>query len=152
MTWLEQSGWQFGYPKIQKYAHKIIPQNIQHQFSYTSHISLPLDVAKKHQFRKDMTTYGWEDIEWGTRLKNDGVSLFYEPDAKALHHHHITLEESLLRIETLGKSARLESKKNPQFDRAPKGIKLLAYQILSILPTMAGKHRKAFLRGYNQKI
>lgn len=147
MKWLEQSGWQFGYPKIYRYEHGLLPREIQHRYTYTSHISLPLEIAKKNLFRTDVHLYGWEDIEWGMRLRDSGVRLLYEPDAKAFHHHHITLEESLKRMETLGRSAVEIQKKVPQFDRVPMGWKLFAYQLLSSLPTLAGKHRKAFLQG-----
>ncbi len=147
MRWLESSGWQFGYPNISVYAHGIIPSNIQHRYSYTSHISLPLAIAKKMPFRTDVHLYGWEDIEWGMRLKNAGVHLFYEPDAKAVHHHHITLEQSLQRMEILGRSAIEIAKISPEFDRVPKGFKLFAYKILAMFPTMAGRHRQFFLQG-----
>lgn len=147
MKWLEESGWQFGYPGITPYAHGFLPVEIQHRYAYTSHISLPLEIAKKHLFRTDVHLYGWEDIEWGMRLKNSGVRLWYEPDAKALHHHHIELEDSLRRMETLGRSAVEIGKLVPEFDRVPKGWKLLAYRMMVLLPTMAGAHRKAFLQG-----
>lgn len=152
MTWLEASGWQFGYPMISPYAHGLLPVSIQHKYSYTSHISLPLSVAKKHPFRTDVHLYGWEDIEWGMRLKNAGVRLCYEPHARALHHHHIDLADSLNRMETLGRSAVLIAEKVPEFDRVPHGWKLLAYRLFSFTPTMAGKHRKAFLAGIDSKI
>ncbi len=145
MRWLETSGWQFGYPKLAPYAHGLIPRSMQHKFTYTSHISLPLAVAKKHPFRTDVHLYGWEDIEWGMRLRDAGVRLFYEPEAKALHHHHIELEDSLKRMEVLGRSAVELSKKVQGFDRVPRGWKLLAYRLLALLPTMTGRHRKAFV-------
>lgn len=151
MKWLESSGWQFGYGAISAFAHECIPEEIQHQYTYTSHISLPLGIAKKHAFRTDVHLYGWEDIEWGMRLKNDGVRLVYEPDAKALHHHKMTLENSLIRMETLGRSAKEIAKKVPAFDRVPRGWKLFLYRLAALLPTMAGKHRKAFLRGFSRK-
>lgn len=151
MTWLEMSGWQFGYPMISPYAHGLLPVSIQHKYSYTSHISLPLDIAKKHPFRTDVHLYGWEDIEWGTRLRNAGVRLCYEPRAHALHHHHIDLADSLKRMETLGRSAVLIAEKVPEFDRVPHGLKLFAYRLFALFPTMAGRHRKAFLHGLTTK-
>ena len=147
MTWLETSGWQFGYPAISNYGHGFIPEKRQHQFTYTSHISLPLQIAKKMPFRTDVHLYGWEDIEWGMRLRDAGVRLVYEPDAEALHHHRLTLEDSLKRMETLGRSAKEMANSVAGFDRVPKGMKLLAYRILSLLPTMTGRHRFAFLKG-----
>lgn len=147
MQWLEKSGWQFGYPKIAQYAGMLLPKTIQHLFTYTSHISLPKDIALRTPFREDISLYGWEDIEWGMRLRNNGVCMYYEPSAKGLHHHSMTMHDSLMRMETIGKSAVLLSKTVPDFDRVPHGWKLLFYKIFSMFPTMAGRHRKAFLQG-----
>lgn len=108
---------------------------------------MPLSVAKNHLFRTDVHLYGWEDIEWGMRLKNSGVQLYYEPHAQALHHHRITLDESLKRMHTLGQSAVEITKKVPEFDRVPRGWKHVAYRAAALLPTMAGRHRHSFLRG-----
>ncbi len=150
MTWLEQSGWQFGYPMLAAYAGKEIPTARQHLFTYTSHISLPTIVAKAHPFRSDITLYGWEDIEWGMRLRHAGVPLLYNPAARALHHHHVTLEQSLERMRTLGRSAVLLKKSVPDFDRVPAGFKLFVYKILSLLPTLSGRHRRAFVKGVDE--
>ena len=147
MHWLEKSGWQFGYGMIERYAHSAIPSGIQHNFTYTSHISLPLKIAKKFPFRDDVTRYGWEDIEWGWRLKEAGIPLFYEPDARALHHHHITLEQSLRRMEILGESAVFMEKRAPALKLVPRGWKRLKYSIAALLPGMRGSHARAFLRG-----
>jgi len=147
MQWLERSGWQFGYPRLAPFAGRFVPEDAQHQFSYTSHISLPTRLARKHHFREDLHLYGWEDIEWGTRLRESGIRLYYQPQAKALHLHKIALEDSLQRMETLGESAAITCARIPEFDRLPRGWKRLAYEMLATLPTMAGKHRQAFLRG-----
>lgn len=147
MRWLESSGWQFGYPLLKEYTNACIPPDIQHRFTYTSHISLPTSIAKRFPFREDVTLYGWEDIEWGMRLRDAGIPLFYTPDARALHHHHITMESSLARMEVLGASAVTMETLCPGFDRTPKGWKRLLYEILAQFPTMAGKHRRAFLAG-----
>lgn len=150
MLWLEESGWQFGYPLLAPYAHQVIPKQIQARFTYTSNISLPTVLAKQIPFRSDVTLYGWEDIEWGIRLMKQDVPLFYEPDAKALHHHHITLEQSLKRMETLGASAVMIEKIAPDLNVVPKGIKRMLYEAAGMIPTMSGKHRKAFLEGIRQ--
>lgn len=147
MRWLEKTGWQFGYEKIAEYGGKCLPQHLQHRFTYTSHISLPRKTAQAIPFREDVTLYGWEDIEWGIRLREAGVPLAYEPASRALHHHHITLDNSLRRMETLGESAQVFARLHPDFDRVPRGCKLLAYHLIAVLPTIRGKHAKAFLRG-----
>jgi len=147
MRWLEQSGWQFGYPKIQIHAHGMLPSDIQHLFTYTSHLSVPTEILRSHPFREDMTLYGWEDIEWGMRLRDSDVRLSYEPDAKAFHHHVLSLENSLERMMILGQSAARIQKISPQLGRVPRGWKLLAYKIIALFPTLRGIHSKAFLRG-----
>lgn len=147
MRWLEQSGWQFGYPMLRPYAHTLVPTGLQHRVTYTSHISLPRAIAEKYPFRTDVHLYGWEDIEWGMRLREAGVRMYYEPKATAFHHHRIDLADSLKRMETLGRSAREIAAKAPEFDRLPTGLKLLGYRMAAVLPTMAGKHRRAFLKG-----
>ncbi|OGJ56879.1 hypothetical protein A3H22_02690 [Candidatus Peribacteria bacterium RIFCSPLOWO2_12_FULL_55_15] len=147
MRWLEKTGWQFGYSQIAEHVGKFLPIEIQHRFTYTSHISLPRLTALQIQFHEDTLLYGWEDIEWGIRLRNAGVRLFYEPTAHAFHHHHLTLEDSLKRMETLGQSARIFAGLHPSFDRVPRGGKRLLYNVLALLPTLRGKHAKAFLKG-----
>lgn len=145
MKWLEESGWQFGYPMIKQYAQSFIPKDMQHRFTYTSHISLPTHVALEYPFREDVTMYGWEDIAWGEQLAANGVKLYYEPQANAWHHHHITLEQSLQRMEALGRSI----KNFPESDRYPSKIKQWIYQILILMnpSSLQSQHRRAFLRG-----
>ncbi len=150
MHWLERSGWQFGYPKIAKHAHNFLPMRIQERFTYTSNISVPTDIARTFRFREDMTLYGWEDVEWGLQMKQAGIRLYYEPDAKALHHHHMTLQDSLRRAETLGQSLVELAHMNPAFQQKIAPWRLAIQGALSLLPTMEGKHRRAFLRGMKQ--
>ncbi len=147
MQWLEESGWQFGYPQIARYAHARLPSSIQHLFTYTSHVSAQIEVARHFPFREDVSLYGWEDIEWGMRLKDAGIRIFYEPDAKAFHHHAYTLAESIKRMEILGESAMHMQTIVPSFDRVPQGIKRVGYEMTSLLPTLSGQHRRGFMRG-----
>jgi glycosyltransferase involved in cell wall biosynthesis len=147
MRWLTRSGWQFGFEKIKRFADDYVPESMQHLFVYTSNVSVPMEVAKRLPFREDITLYGWEDIEWGMRLKKGRIKLYYEPKAKGLHHHHITLPDSLKRMEVIGASAAVLANLVDDFDRLPKGWKRVAYAVFSRFPTMAGRHRKAFLKG-----
>ncbi len=146
MQYLERSGWQFGYPLIEQYAGQPIPPSIQHKFTYTSHISLPTSIAKQHPFREDVTLYGWEDVEWGLRLAQSNVPLLYQPEAVAFHHHALTLEQSLKRMETLGRSA-VHIQRVAGLSVTPKGWKAIAYRLIALLPTIRGRHAKAFLKG-----
>lgn len=150
MKWLETSGWQFGYPHIARYKHDFIPEARQHLYTYTSQISIKTDLAKKFPFKEDLTLYGWEDILWGEELKRDGIRLFYEPDAVAHHRHSITLDDSLKRMHTLGRSAVITATKYPHMDRVPRGWKVLAYWWFGSFPTIRGAHRRAFLKGVRE--
>lgn len=152
MRWMEKSGVQFGYPKIEKYSHNFLPKEIQHFFTYTSHISLPANTFHKHRFHEDVTLYGWEDVEWGKRLADSGIPLFYEPDAKAYHHHEFTDEEVWERSRLLGESAVKMEKLVPGMRIVPRGWKKLVYLILSFLPTYRGRHCREFLRGIRQPL
>lgn len=147
MRWLEETGWQFGYSKIKKHAHDFIPPSLQHRFTYASHLSLPWKVANRFPFREDMTLYGWEDTEWGIRLRDAGIHLFYQPDARSLHHHRIELNDSLTRMQTIGTSLRHMETLIPAFDRIPRGWKWYAYRVISFLPTMRGRHCHALMKG-----
>ncbi|MDD4319093.1 MAG: glycosyltransferase [Candidatus Peribacteraceae bacterium] len=148
MRWLEKTGWQFGFSFLQ--PHAFVPADKQHRFTYTANISLPTAIARKVPFKEGINLYGWEDVEWGMRLREAGAHLFYEPDAKVLHHHRITLEDSLKRMETLGTSAVLFERMAPDMHIVPKGWKRLAYGLIAYLPTMRGRHAGAFLKGCSQ--
>jgi GT2 family glycosyltransferase len=147
MRWMEENGVQFGYPKIQRYAHMFLPQELQHWFTYTSHLSLPTKLLQQYPFREDVSLYGWEDIEWGWRLAEAGIRLYYEPTAQAFHHHHYTDEEVWERSTLLGRSAREFERLSPALSLVPRGWKQVAYRALALLPTYRGKHCRAFLRG-----
>lgn len=147
MRWLDRTGWQFGYEFLEHYRGQRIPEADQHRFTYASHLSLPAAVARALPFPEGVAEYGWEDVVFGTEVKKKGVGLFYEPAARALHRHRIELEDSLKRMRAIGKTAELFAARDPAFDRRPRGNKLLAYRLLSLLPTIRGKHAKALLEG-----
>lgn len=147
MRWLDHTGWQFGYRFLEEYKGKQIPASMQDRFTYAGNLSLPADIAKATPFPEDITEYGWEDVVFGKELKEKGIGLIYEPSALALHHHRIELEDSLKRMRTIGKTARLFAEHDPSFDRLPKSWKLIAYRILALFPTIRGKHAKALLEG-----
>jgi glycosyltransferase involved in cell wall biosynthesis len=147
MKWLETSGVQFGYPKIAQYRHQLLPSDQQHWFTYTSNFSLSAKLLFQNKFREDVQLYGWEDMEWGKRLAEADIPVFYEPDAKGYHHHQLSNVEVWQRSKLLGKSAVVMEKIVPSLQLTPKGFKKLAYILLSLLPTYRGKHCRAFLRG-----
>lgn len=147
MQWMEKIGLQFGYPKIKQYAGDCIPSDQQHWFTYTSNISLPSKLLHRNKFREDAHLYGWEDMEWGKRLAEANIPLFYESNAKGFHHHQYEDAEVWNRSRLLGESAVKIEKLSPGMRLVPRGWKRIAYYFLSIFPTYRGKHCREFLRG-----
>ncbi len=147
MRFLESSGWQFAYEKMEDYDGQTIPFERQPYWTYTIHLSLPTAVFKKHQFHEQATMYGWEDTEWGSRLRNDGISMVYRSDITGLHHHYHDLKSSLRRMRTVGRCAPYWQQLVPNLRIVPSGLRLLKFRLKSLLPTLDGKHRKAFLEG-----
>lgn len=147
MRWLDKTGWQFGYAFLTPYAGQRVPEEQQHRFTYAGNLSLSADVARAVPFPEGVAEYGWEDVVFGMELRKHGVGLFYEPAARALHRHRIELADSLKRMRAIGRTAELFARRDPAFDRRPRGWKLLAYRALSLLPTIRGKHAKALLEG-----
>lgn len=155
MRWMEESGVQFGYPEISPYAHNFLPEKTQHFFTYASHISLPTRTLWQHPFREDVSLYGWEDVEWGRRLRESGVKLFYEPDARGYHHHAFTDAQVWERSRKLGQSAVilqriLTLEGDTELALVPRGFKKILYRGISMLPTYRGKHWRAFLEGMRE--
>ncbi len=150
MRWLDKTGWQFGYGFLKPYEGRLIPAEMQHKFTYAGNLSMPTVIARATPFPEGLTDYGWEDVVFGMELKKKHIDLFYQPSAKALHRHRIELEDSLKRMRAIGKTAKIFAARDPAFDMLPRGWKLHAYRILSLLPTMRGRHAKALLRGMNE--
>ena len=147
MRWMEESGVQFGYGKIEKFRKNLLPQGLQHWFTYTSNLSLPAKLLYQNKFREDVSLYGWEDIEWGKRLSEKNIHINNEPDAKAYHHRPYTDEEVWQRSRQLGKSAVIMEKLDPSLRLLPRGLKKIVQQIISLMPTYRGRHYRSFLAG-----
>lgn len=150
MRWLDTTGWQFGYRFIEQYANACVPEGRQHSFTYTGNLSVPADVARETPFLEGLTEYGWEDMVYGMHLRAKGVRLFYAPAAKALHRHHIDLATSLKRMRAIGRAGVEMKKREPTADLLPTGNALWKYRVLSLLPTLRGKHAKALLEGMKE--
>jgi glycosyltransferase involved in cell wall biosynthesis len=129
MRFLESSGWQFGYSSL-------VPGFVQnaepYKYFYTSNISFKKNLFDFGKFDEQFKVYGWEDIELGYRLWKQGkLRLFYEPSAKAFHHHFLTEEDLPKKMRAVGQSAVHFERLHPEVDVVPKGPKLIALKILS---------------------
>ena len=121
MKFLETSGWQFGYGFL-KPGFVTHPQ--PYKFFYTSNISMKKSFFEKEKFDENFKAYGWEDAELGYRLwKKYGMKLFYEPEAKAYHHHLILESDLPKKMNAVGKSAIYFQKLHPEVQIMPRGLK-----------------------------
>jgi len=127
MRFLENSGWQFGYGFLKP---GFVERPDLYKFFYTSNISMKKSFFEKEKFNESFRGYGWEDIELGYRLaKNHGMRLFYEPQARA-YHHHLVLESDLpKKMQAVGHSARLFEELHPDVHVVPRGWKRLLIRL-----------------------
>lgn len=113
MHWLEHGGPQFDYDRLQGKT------RVDHLAFYTSNLSLRRSFLLDNNYL-DENFFGqagvtaYEDTEWGWRLMKEGLELFYNPDARAYHHHQQDLERVSQRRFHMGRLSHLLSKKHPE--------------------------------------
>lgn len=154
MRFLEWSGWQFNYHRLENlapfrkfYAYKdsshngkFLPPKQQHWFFYTSNLSLKKELLLQENFDESFQAYGWEDVELGLRLtQKKDLHLFYNRNARAYHHHPQSELELKSKMETLAKSLQWAPTLKPK----PWKIWLMRF----FLPFF-----KLFPLNYNQKM
>jgi len=105
MKWLQSKGPLFAYYEIKGIkAHW--------GFAYTCNISYKRKfLLENGLFDEDFPYAAWEDIELAYRLNKKGLTLYYNKNAIGYHDHQTTLQNSLKKMITQGKSAVIMSKK-----------------------------------------
>jgi GT2 family glycosyltransferase len=166
---INELGAQFGYQLIDT------PRDLPFNFFYTSNISLPKKVlVELGGFREDFPAAAWEDIELAYRATRDGkdqgaagpscweegrprngLRLVYQPRARTLHHHTVTLESFCRRQQTSGRSAAIFAALHPelssflgleriqQHSLLPAAKEWLLYQLVA-----AGEHIPGLVPGF----
>lgn len=74
---------------------------------YTNNLSLPRDALLEVGGFDERFPYGWEDYDLALRLSDCGYSLRFLPELVVHHDHTSGLSESLRRMESVGRTARL---------------------------------------------
>ncbi len=65
-------------------------------------------------FDEDLSKYGWQDIEFGYRLKSKAkVTLKFAEKAIAYHHHYVDFSANCKRLEQVGRAAVIVYRKHP---------------------------------------
>lgn len=105
MVFLEHGGPQNAYERI---AGKtwVDPES----YLYGANISIKSSLFKASGGFDELlfSSYGWEDLELGMRLsRQHNFRLLYEPAARGLHHHNVSVDDSLFRMESIGAGARV---------------------------------------------
>lgn len=119
MEWLTNGGPQFAYHLLKA------GEVANFWFFYTSNLSLKKSLLNTHSFDTDFKSYGWEDIELGYRLEEEGLKLIYKPSALAYHDHYADESSLKKRMINVGKSALVFQEKQPKVTVVPRGIKKL---------------------------
>ena len=76
------------------------------EFFYAGCISLKRSVLARNLFSEQFQEYGWEDLELGQRLKQNGLHLSVLHNALALHRHFYSATGITARQRALGRGLR----------------------------------------------
>jgi glycosyltransferase involved in cell wall biosynthesis/GT2 family glycosyltransferase len=87
---------------------------------YTGNVSLKRRALEEvGGFDERFAVYGYEDLELAMRLDDRGFRATYRPDLLVYHDHRYELGESLRRMETMGRTARLLNRLHEHRRRPP---------------------------------
>ncbi len=82
---------------------------------YGTCLSLKRDFIIRHgEFFDPAFTYGWDDIEFGYRLAQRGLKVYYRPEAVAYHHHPADTDYYVGRQRACGRMAVVFAHKHPE--------------------------------------
>src|SRR5436190_10440067 len=102
MRWLASRGHIVDYGRIER-ASELGPWAF-----YTGNVSLERDaVIDVAGFDERFRGYGWEDLDLALRLFDRGLSLEYRPELLVHHAHRYGVDESLSRMEAVGRGRGL---------------------------------------------
>ena len=109
LRFINEYGPQFGYLLIED------PRRLEFNFFYTSNVSIDrAEMVQLGGFREDFPAAAWEDIEFAYRATRGGLSIRYQPLARAVHHHRIHPRTFCRRQRTSGRSAAIFARLHPE--------------------------------------
>jgi hypothetical protein len=86
---------------------------------YTSNISLPTSIAAANPFDPSFDSYGWEDLELGWRLSQQGLPIVYRKAAGVRHAHPMTMLTFLKRQRHVGVAIETLYRLQPRLEGNP---------------------------------
>jgi GT2 family glycosyltransferase len=94
-------------------------------FFYGAFISMKRSMIHKKQFPAMYKQYGWEDIDFGRQLADDGITLTVLHNALALHHHAYTADDIYKRQYHTGRGILMFKERYPDIEcEVPKGCEV----------------------------
>lgn len=109
MRWLDECGFQFGYPDL------LAGSKPNWKYFYTSNLSLKSDLLRKNLFNERFEKALVEDIELGYRLEaQHGLEIGFIPDAYAEHIHPTDFRKTCSRAYGIGRNWLLLEKLWPE--------------------------------------
>ncbi len=107
-----------------QFAFRAIPHEAPcpYRFFYSSNVSLPRELldSLEYPFDEEFTAALYEDTELGYRLAQQGMELYFHPQAVTYHDHPTTLRKSCRRARQAGAVSRLLMRKHPEVGRSRK--------------------------------
>ncbi len=88
-------------------------------FFYGSNVSIKTQTLGRQPFHHLSSFYGWEDLELGARLADQGLKLHVLHDAVGLHYHHYSAEQIMRRQLEAGRSLVYFQKRHPHKNILP---------------------------------
>jgi len=108
MRWLDNGGPHFKFYKIGD-ASSADPS----RFFYTCNISLKRKflLGNCEFFDEEFSIAGWEDLEFGHRLKKRGLELKFDKEARAYHFRYVSFQDACKRMFKIGQTSHIIEKK-----------------------------------------
>ncbi len=100
---------------------------------YTSNISIKKELVGEERFSEEFIGWGFEDTEFGYRLFQKGMKIFYNPKCKVLHNHRQEEVQVWAQTRNARKNAIVFEALHPEISLVPKGGKLFLLKILIFL-------------------
>ncbi len=108
LRYVNEHGLQFGYALIDE------PERVPFNFFYTSNVSLPRALLLAEPFDLGFPHAAWEDVELAYRLQRRGMTMVYEPRARAAHLHPTDFARFCRRQQKAGESAVVFYRLHPE--------------------------------------
>ena len=121
-----------------------------YRYVWTLNLSIrDQDYRRSGGFDRRLRPYGYEDLDWGSRIMGETAAVYYEPAAAATHRHPMSLDQYLDREEGLGSMSPVLATVNPAVFRslfAAHDLNALAEQFRAWTAMDTASHRWIYRR------